>query len=200
MGEIDFDRPIVDPQLAGGPGEQRHHVGRIGHPIAVGNPLAVLGDPAGRAQRRPCRPRPADWAGVSSRCGAAAWRAAATAETTRRRFDVAAWPAAAGRNRSAPCRLRRPKRAWAGPARFDAAADGGHQPQPFEKLPPRNIAATLAGSRPSHGLSPSAFRSRAAVADCARDAPNGGEPTARTPFIVRHSHRTMPQPLFGEGV
>ena len=52
VGKIGLDRPIVDPQLLGQPRQQRDHVGRIGHPIAILHPSVVSGDPTRRAERR----------------------------------------------------------------------------------------------------------------------------------------------------
>ena len=143
MGEIDLDRAIVDPQFAGGPGEQSLHVGGIGHPVAVLNPFSVLGHPACVAQRGF-----ADQGGRTRRALllAAAQRRGGQRQR-RKRFAARLMLRLGLRRRTA---IDRPGVAFVGPAErrqpqaaFDAAADGRRQPETFEKLPPRNVAATL---------------------------------------------------------
>ena len=157
MGEIDLDRPIVDPQLVGGPGQQRHHVGRIGHPVAVLDPLAVLGDPAGGAQGR--------LADQGRRAGRplllAAPQRRGRQRQRRERFAARLVLRLGRRRRAAIDRpgvaFVGPGRAWAGRGRRIAAAHGRRQPKPLKKLPPRESVPTRSVDR-LHGWSPSRCR------------------------------------------
>ena len=138
MGEVGLDRPIVDPQLLGRPVQQRHHVGRIGHPVAVLDPLAVLGDPAGGAQ--------ADLAHQGRRAGGPLLLAPPQRrgrQRQRRKRLAARLVLGLGRRRRAA--VDGAGVAFFGPSKRRQAnaagpADGRRKPKPLDKLPPRETA------------------------------------------------------------
>ena len=139
MAEIDLDRPIVDAQLLGRPAQERDHVGRIGHPVAVLHPLAVAGGPAGRAQgglahqrRRAGRPL---LLAPPQRSGRQRQR--------RERFAAGLMMRLGRRRRAAIDRARVAFVAQRQPdqvRRADHAAGRDGQAQPLEELPPKLLS------------------------------------------------------------
>ena len=87
MLEVGLGLAVVDAQLLVGPGQQAVQVGRIGHPVAVLNPLVSLANEANRPQRHLADQR---WgSGRPLLLGATKWRC----RERQRRKRFAAGPA-----------------------------------------------------------------------------------------------------------
>ena len=141
MGEIGLGRRVVDPQLLRRPVQQRDHVGRIGHPVAILHPLAVLRHPADGSQQRLADQRRrtggpllfgAAQGGDGERKGPKGFPARAVLRLGLRRraaIDRTGAFAVVAPNQ------RRQTDAHAA----HGSAGNGHQPHPFEKPPPRQV-------------------------------------------------------------
>ena len=151
MGEVDVDRPVVDSQFLGRPLQQRDHVGRVGRPVAVLHPLAVLGDPAGVAQGRL-----ADQRGRSGRAFLLAPPQSRRRQRQGRRRLAARLVLRLGRRRRTA--VDRAAIAFVGPRQSRQAKAAGspayrrRKPKPFNKSPPRKFVH-VRGAAGFHGSS-----------------------------------------------
>ena len=191
MGEVGLGRRVVDPQLLRRPVQQRDHVGRIGHPVAILHPLAVLRHPADGPQRRLADQR--------RRTGRPLLFAAAQGGggqgERRKPFAARAVLGLGLRRRAAIDRTRafavvRPnQRRQTDAHAAHGPAGNGHQAHPFEEPPPRHllIAVKIDWPHCRHPFSVAAPRGPCPLLIVSQGKPASQEFLA---FVIQNRRRT----------